>query len=93
LWRPAPRAAEQRPDVERAGSDPRLGFCRLFYSRATAYVAFLAPKNWVCNQETGLGENMGLEKLDPIERASRTGLEKKHGPGQQGNPKKQAAAH
>jgi hypothetical protein len=50
LWRPVPRTAEQQPDEERAGSDPRLGFTAFFLlPRAAAYVAFLAPKNWVCN--------------------------------------------
>jgi hypothetical protein len=56
-------------------------------------VAFLVPKNWVCNYETGLGENVGLEKLDPREQASRTGLKKKCGPGEQGNQKQAAAPY
>jgi hypothetical protein len=71
LRRPAQRAAEQRPDEERVGSDPRLGFAAFFTPLVAAYVAFLVPKNWICNQETGLVENVGLEKLDPQERASR----------------------
>jgi hypothetical protein len=91
LWRPVQRAAEQQPDEERVGSDPRLGFAAFFTPRAAAYVAFFAPKNWVCNQEIGLGENVGLEKLNPRERALRTGLEngprEQRGPGEQGNQK------
>jgi hypothetical protein len=94
LWHPVQRTAEQQPDEERVGSDPRLGFAAFFYPpppHAAAYVVFLAPKNWVCNQETDLGENVGLEKLNPRERASRTGLEngprEKRGPGEQGNQK------
>jgi hypothetical protein len=49
LWRPAQRVAEQRPDEERVGSNRRLGFAAFFTPRAAAYVAFLVPKNWVCN--------------------------------------------
>jgi hypothetical protein len=47
----APR--EQRPDEERV----RSRFCRLFYPRAAAYVAFLAPKNWVLQPENRPGRN------------------------------------
>jgi hypothetical protein len=92
LRRPAQRAAEQRPDEEHVGSDPRLGFAAFFLPPAQQPMwPFWRQKIGSCNQETGLVENVGLEKLDPRERASRTGLQKNRGPGEQGNQKQPAA--
>jgi hypothetical protein len=85
MWRRAPRAAEQRPDEERGGSDPRLGFAAFFTPRAQQPMRpFLAPKNCVCQPGNRPGRKRGPgEKNTVLE----TGLEKKRGPGQQGNPK------
>jgi hypothetical protein len=82
LRRPAQRAAEQRPDEERVGSDPRLdlGFAALFLPPAQQPMwPFWRQKIGSCNQKTGPVENVGLEKLEPRERASRkiAGLESK----------------
>jgi hypothetical protein len=73
LRRPAQRATEQRPDEERVRSDPRLdlGFAAFFLPRAAAYVAFLAPKNWVLQPENRPGRKRGPGET----RALRTGLD------------------
>jgi hypothetical protein len=85
----APR--EQRPDEERVRSDTRLdlGFAAFFFTRAQQPMwPFWRQKIGSCNQKTGPVENVGLDKLEPWERASITGLQKNRGPGEQGNPKK-----
>jgi hypothetical protein len=87
----APR--EQRPDEERVRSDTRLdlGFAAFFFTRAQQPMwPFWRQKIGSCNQKTGPVENVGLDKLEPWERASITGLQKNRGPGEQGNPKKTA---
>jgi hypothetical protein len=44
LRRPAQRAAEQRPDEERVGSDPRLGFAAFFYPPRSSLCGLFGAK-------------------------------------------------
>jgi hypothetical protein len=71
LRRPAQRAAEQRPDEERVGSDPRLGFAAFFLPPRSSLCGLFGAKNWVLQPENRPGRKRGPRET----RASRTGLD------------------